>query len=397
MKPFRSVVRWLADWIEAQPWSARVMTVVGLLLGLMSAFEQYGLSWEWYKGLDEWIALILGLLLLVSSAWFAADVRRIRQWSKTTSDLRARVMDLEALHPDAIVATLQSVHDQDEAVARSDTLRAAVAEVNAALADRRPPSPDQVAHVESAAAAALAPTIDERRPADLLVESPEVANTWQSIARVRASARQASKEFETASARPHLRRSASYDTDRDHQSRLTELVTTATLLIGFIAAPNVVDAVSTSVDQDASTSVDENDPSPNNENLVDELENLNQTVADLEAFVATVEGSVRSVEDLHTRLSNMEEAGSGLSQINTALADIRSVLQPEPDVVVNTPVTAGTSIWNLVKDACENDGTARQIAADVISTWAANVEKLGSDPNQLEPGTTVTISCADEE
>jgi nicotinamide riboside transporter PnuC len=99
-----SAIDWLKRWVADEPWSARCLAVVGLLLAVVSGIDQFGKQPDWYESASKVVSVVLTVLLVLISDWFASDVRRVKQWSEVSDDLQARLGDLESMHPDSLAA-----------------------------------------------------------------------------------------------------------------------------------------------------------------------------------------------------------------------------------------------------------------------------------------------------
>lgn len=421
-------------WFRKEAWSARVVALLGLLLALVSAIEQgflkpiidpsdkpengekcelfargtWGTCWSEWSG---WATLGLTLALLAASFWFGADIRRMRKRSALVAEFQARALDLEALHPDAVIGTLATRHSPHQARVFRDDLRKLVAEVNTGFARGaglpRLEKIQQLAKLAEDAAEMPRPSEEkeesgqsntgseqptqESEPSDAeapqqeieattIERSPETDTAWESVARLAAATRQL--ELDRSWKKPIDGQSESPVQDSDPRNRWTGLVGMATLLVGLVAAPTVADEL---------TGDDENGVEQSN---VSELEGQ---ISELEEQISGLENMIDGFAKTDTGNEQPEdEAEEGVDEE----VDEQPTSQGGDIVLVGVPsrfgvevtVGPGDSIWELVQQQCGTDDTG-PTADQVIRTWDANVEIVGSNPNEIDVEQMLVILC----
>jgi hypothetical protein len=371
------------------------MAVIGLALALVSAMGQGLLPRpsgfdEW----DQWAALVLTALLLVVSAWFAADVRRIRRWSEATTDLRHRLMDLDAQPPGMVLAALATTHEPEVASIRAHDLRSRAAEAAAVLADRTAaPGREQIESLIDATTAALESGPDRHPTTDAwLSGGAELAESWQAVARLRSSARRVLAELDSSPTTVRLAAHTTNNFDTDPRNRWTELVGLATILFGLIAAPAVAENLTDGGGGETGTQ-------QLNQATIESLTIGNQAASEaMSQAMIDLDGSLDDLRTFLAAADDRETAETAIERLTAELDDLATALQPQPSVEIDVvvPVASGNTLWAIAEANCDNDGTAKSVLADVVALWAANIGTVGDDPNVLVEESNLIIACAEE-
>ncbi|MGH1490241.1 MAG: hypothetical protein ACRBK7_12750 [Acidimicrobiales bacterium] len=386
-------------------WSARFMAAIGLVLAAVSALEQ-GLLYvdvssnEGWNRWNGWLAFALMLMLLVASAWFAADMQRLNRWSSASANLQARVADIESLHPNILLPTIESVHDRADASRRAESLRDAVAVLSPRyIKNDRPPTLAEIDQLQKAAADILRQTSQNREPMHLQADAADISATWQSIAGLHRAARQA--RHERLASQSLISATGGKDTNEngDPRTRWTELVTLATILIGLIAAPALADEI---------TGDDNNGQAPQNADLLAVLQDIDGSPDPL----AEQDSEARGLELLNETVSSLTE------QVGSVASDLKAINQTNPEGLETIrieltvdpprsdqaeqedtdlePIERGATLWRIATSACDQpDGTTLEIVADVVSIWDANTSRIGADPDSINANSEIIIDCDD--
>ena len=400
----------IGTWSRRQPWSARAVALFGLLLALVTAFDQFAPEgWQDRLGFDDWggwTALGLTVAVLFASTWFGRDVRRVQRWSDRARELDVRLGELAALHPDALGAALRSVHDADGADRRAagladvvDLLAGEVDEQNAV------PSNELLDRLAAAIDDAVTPSKASGDPVWNDDREAAVAGPWRALVGVRTATRRAIREREAIGRDIVVALVDADDLARDPRSRWSELIGLAAVVGGLIAAPAVADTLIEVNDQPSSELADEQpadagagDADPTIIELRVEVDRL---VADVVELRDRQDDSVGALTEAVAGLSGAIEGWSpgssvevDLSEVNTLLTEISDRLAVRRDLELFGPVQPGDTLWAIATEACAN-GNARETLDDLYRTWAANTGTLGADPDALAVGSWIAVECVD--
>lgn len=393
----------------SQLWSSRTVAILGVLLALMGATEQGFFRPlidpsaedrpEWWDAWSGWITLGLTLALLLASTWFGADVRRMRRWSTLASELQARSLDVESVHPDALTGTLITLHDPAEAADLQRELQAIVAEVNLGFADGGGmPTPDRIRQLETLATRALTLTREGQSSGGGDPNGERTA-AWDSMARLRAAARQARIDLESSRQRPLTSGDVTSVVQEDPRRQWTDLVGMVALLVGLLAAPAVADEINGDT-QNGSKDAVETDADSTIETdavarLADQLAGLELATEGLGERIAGLQpdGSESPPGNDGARLDALDE---DLGEIRTAVAS----LEAERNWLLGLPsqfgeevlVEPGDSIWGLVSERC-GTGDSRSTVDKVVRVWRSNVEVIGANPDEIKIDQVLVIPC----
>ena len=379
------------------------MAVTGLLLAFVSGADQgyfddvirwldgrtdrVGLT-RWWNDWSGWIAFGLTVVLLATSAWFSADMRRMKRWSELATDLRNRSLDVVALHPDAVAGTLSSHHGEPGAKALRDELQGMVSGITTGFAEGKGlPSLEQMEKLEDAATRALSQSLEGEVDGDggqPVERTPEGDAAWESVARLRAVAQQTRIELEENDGRgPGVAKARPAEGDADPGKRWSELLALATVLVGLIAAPSVADEITGDDENGEETTV---------------VEDLEEELAQLRSDLAGISGQVEGLRQGGAVQGGAGGGGTSSEPQVTTVAgrDIVLFLPSDGEAPERRNVQEGDSIWELVETECPDDVSTRTTADRTIRTWQANVEVVGPDPNDIDIDQMLLIVCTPE-
>ncbi|MFT5531189.1 MAG: hypothetical protein ACI91O_001206 [Candidatus Poriferisodalaceae bacterium] len=250
---------------------------------------------------------------------------------------------------------------------------------------------EEVTNLELAATAALSPSISDR-DASWRAEAPDVADSWQSAAGLRATARRASLELNSKAAERGLYKARNSDVERDPCNRWTDLITIAPVLFGLLAASAAAEALTS-------------ESGPNAEET---------TISELTEVQGELLTAVQSLDDTLDRFStglSDEPVDSGLpddrskepvnlsalDSIETQLKAIVNALDVDDPIEIQIPLGPSDALWGFARKMCNNDGSARQIVEDAISLWDANTSSIGANPNTIEEDSHLVMNCSEHQ